>query len=48
MLSEIFRVIVNYILASRESSAARGLPDSSSSIGVLKLESDSTDEHKGV
>jgi hypothetical protein len=35
-------------LASRESSAQRGLPDSSSSIGLIKLEVDSTDELKGV
>uniref|UniRef100_A0A1I8BM81 Bromo domain-containing protein n=2 Tax=Meloidogyne hapla TaxID=6305 RepID=A0A1I8BM81_MELHA len=33
--------------ASRESSAQRGLPDSSSSIGIIKLESDSTDDQKG-
>ncbi|CAK5086332.1 unnamed protein product [Meloidogyne enterolobii] len=34
-------------LASRESSAQRGLPDSSSSIGMIKLESDSIDDQKG-
>uniref|UniRef100_A0A915NNP7 Bromo domain-containing protein n=1 Tax=Meloidogyne floridensis TaxID=298350 RepID=A0A915NNP7_9BILA len=33
--------------ASRESSAQRGLPDSSSSIGMIKLESDSIDDQKG-
>uniref|UniRef100_A0A914GTV5 Uncharacterized protein n=1 Tax=Globodera rostochiensis TaxID=31243 RepID=A0A914GTV5_GLORO len=32
---------------SRESSAQRGLPDSSSSIGSVKLEIDSTEEQKG-
>uniref|UniRef100_A0A915LMA0 Uncharacterized protein n=1 Tax=Meloidogyne javanica TaxID=6303 RepID=A0A915LMA0_MELJA len=34
-------------LTSRESSAQRGLPDSSSSIGMIKLESDSIDDQKG-
>jgi len=37
-----------FFSASRESSAQRGLPDSSSSIGMIKLESDSIDDQKGV
>uniref|UniRef100_A0A914N5H8 Bromodomain containing protein n=1 Tax=Meloidogyne incognita TaxID=6306 RepID=A0A914N5H8_MELIC len=46
-INKIVRATSTTTKASRESSAQRGLPDSSSSIGMIKLESDSIDDQKG-
>nr|CAD2184319.1 unnamed protein product [Meloidogyne enterolobii] len=46
-IKKIVRATSTTTKASRESSAQRGLPDSSSSIGMIKLESDSIDDQKG-